>query len=268
MLYLRGDIERSATTMTNISSTVPQDIEQEYQYLAALINIKLGYFDEAEAISHGFDDDSSYAPYLYFNLGVAFGKQKEYARALADLDKASSYNDGSSVLERLADRSHMAMAYLNAEDQNFNSAYAQIRLVSTTGVFSNRALLGSGWVSVNNGSYQQALAPLNVLQQRSMAIPEVQEAVLLVPHVYEKLGLEGRAAEGFISAYDRYTDTLGQLKVAKDSLQDADVLELFVRNLDAYWVKATGSGQPRPFHSIPFHHFCSILCRITAFSRC
>jgi tetratricopeptide (TPR) repeat protein len=233
MLYLRGDIERSAETMSNISGSIPEDINQEYQYLAALINIKLGYFDEAEAISDGFDDDSSYAPYLYFNLGVAFGKQKEYARAHTDLDKAASYNDGSNALNRLADRSHMAMAYLNAEEQNFPSAYTQIRLVSTTGVFSNRALLGSGWVSVNNGSYQEALVPLSVLQQRSMAIPEVQEAVLLVPHVYEKLGLEGRAAEGFISAYDRYTDTLVQLKEARESLQDADILELFVRNLDA-----------------------------------
>ena len=233
MLYLRGDIERSAETMSNISGSMPPDIDQEYQYLAALINIKLGYFDEAETISYGFDDDSTYAPYLYFNLGVAFGKQNEYARALADLDKAASYNDRGNALERLADRSHMAMAYLNAEDQDFTNAYAQIRLVSTTGVFSNRALLGSGWVSVNNGSYQKALAPLNVLQQRSLAIPEVQEAVLLVPHVYEKLGLEGRAAEGFISAYDRYTDTLEQLKEAKESLKDADVLELFVRNLDA-----------------------------------
>jgi tetratricopeptide (TPR) repeat protein len=232
MLYLRGDTERAATTLSNIHGAMPHDIDQEYRYLAALINIKMGYFEEAESISRSFEKDSPYAPYLYFNLGVAFGKEKDYTRAVANLKKSASYTDGSNVLDRLADRSHMATAYLYAEDQNLANAYTQIKLVSATGVFSNRALLGSGWASVNSGSYQEALGPLTVLQQRSMAIPEVQEAVLLVPHVYEKLGLAGRAAEGFISAYDRYGDELAQLNRARETLKNANVLELFVRNLD------------------------------------
>jgi len=232
MLYLRGDIERSATTLVNIRGAMPADIGQEYRYLAALINIKMGYYDEAEAISRSFDKDSSYAPYLYFNLGVAFGKQKDYRRAFNNLKKSTTYADGSNALNRLADRAYMATAYLYAEMHNLASAYDNIKHVSTSGVFSNRALLGTGWASVNNGSYEESLAPLTVLQQRSMSIPEVQEAVLLVPHVYEKLGLMGRAARGFISAYDRYSETLEQLSEARKTLKDTDVLELFVRNMD------------------------------------
>jgi tetratricopeptide (TPR) repeat protein len=232
MLYLRGDVDRARTTMANIREIMPQDIDQEYRYLAALINIKQGYFDEAEAISDSFDKRSTYAPYLYFNLGVALGKQKNYARSIKNLNKAASYAGDGSELEHLADRSHMAIAYLHADAENFADAYAQIDHVSSSGVFSNRALLGSGWASVNSGAYAAALAPLTVLERRSMAIPEVQEAVLLVPHVYEKLGLIGRAANGFIKAYDRYGETLEQLDSAKKSLRDADILELFVRNMD------------------------------------
>lgn len=233
MLYLRGEIERAATVLSNVSGTMSHDIDQEYRYLAALINIKLGYFDEAEAISSSFEDDSAYAPYLYFNLGVALGKQRDYTRAITSLEKSASYANGSDELDRLADRAYMAIAFLYADERNFADAYAEIKHVSTTGVTSNRALLGSGWASINSGSYREALAPLKVLQQRSMAIPEVQEAVLLVPHVYEKLGLAGRAAQGFIKAYDRYGEALEKLKKAKETLADADVLELFVKNLDA-----------------------------------
>lgn len=232
MRYLRGDIPGSATTLSNIEGTLPEDIEQEYRYLGALINIKLGHFDVAEGISRSFDRDSAYAPYLYFNLGVAQGRQQDYTRAAANLQKAASYAGKDDRLSRLADRAQMAIAYLLAEEGNFAGAYERIDRVSTTGVFSNRALLGSGWASVNNGAYRQALAPLQVLQQRSMAIPEVQEAVLLVPHVYEKLELPGRAARGFISAYDRYSEALAELDRAREALDDADVLELFVRNMD------------------------------------
>jgi tetratricopeptide (TPR) repeat protein len=233
MLYLRGEIERAATVLSNVSGAMSYDINQEYRYLAALINIKLGYFDEAKAISSSFEDDSAYAPYLYFNLGVALGKQRDYIRAVTSLEESASYADGSDELDRLADRAHMAIAFLYADQRNFADAYAEIKHVSTSGVTSNRALLGSGWASVNSGSYREALAPLTLLQQRAMAIPEVQEAVLLVPHVYEKLGLEGRAAQGFIKAYDRYSETLEKLEKAKKTLADADVLELFVKNLDA-----------------------------------
>ena len=232
MLYLRGDVGRAGATMSNIHGSMPHDIDQEYRYLAALINIKLGFFDEAELISSSFDKDSLYTPYLYFNLGVAHGKQKNYTRSIANLEKSISYADGSSELEHLADRSHMAIAYLYADEQDFSEAYAQIEHVNTTGVFSSRALLGSGWAHVNNDSYRDALAPLTVLQERSMAIPEVQEAVILVPHVYEKLGLIGRAAEGFISASGRYDETLKQLGTARETLRNAEVLELFVRNMD------------------------------------
>ena len=126
----------------------------------------------------------------------------------------------------------MAIAYLDSESNNPENAFDNINQVSTSGFISNRALLGSGWTSVNNGDYRTALTPLKVLQSRSMAIPEVQEAVLLIPHVYEKLGLNGRAADGFIKAYARYSSALDQLTEARNTLRDADMLELFVRNLD------------------------------------
>jgi len=232
MLYMRGDIERSATTLGNISGTMPHDIDQEYRYLAALVNIRLGYFDQAETISHDIEKDGPYAPYLYFNLGVAFGKAKDTNRAIASLKKAASYADGSSQLDSMADRSHMAIAYLDAQNRDFTGAYDHIRQVSATGVYSNRALLGAGWASINEESYTGALAPLAVLQKRSLALPEVQEAVLLVPHIYEKQHLTGRAAQGFIEAYDRYSDELLQLDRAREYLKNADVLELFVRNMD------------------------------------
>jgi tetratricopeptide (TPR) repeat protein len=232
MLYLRGDIERAAAGLGNIRGSMPTDIDQEYRYLAALVNIKLGYFDEAEAISSQFRKNSPYTPYLYFNLGVAAGRQNDQSRAVASLNKSAAFADGSAELERVADRSHLAMAYLASLAENQTAAHEHIRHVSLTGVYSNRALLGSGWASVNQGSYRDALTPLSVLEQRSIAIPEVQEAVLLVPHVYEKLGLTGRAADGFIRAYALYGDALEQLALARESLEDADVLELFVSNMD------------------------------------
>ena len=269
MLYLRGDIQQSATTLSNIHGSMPVDIDQEYRYLAALINIKLGYYEEAKVISANFDKDSRYAPYLYFNLGVTLGKQKDYPAAIEILNKAAAFSETDKNLRRLADRSHMAIAFLYDEERDQDSALDHISHVSSTGVYSNRALLGAGWSSVNSGDYQKALVPLNVLQSRSMAIPEAQEAVLLTPHVYEKLGFPGRAADGFISAYDRYSSALENLDHARETLKDANVLELFVRNIDEMLVDNDWFGtapsvslnplSPFLFELMSDHSFQSVL---------
>lgn len=269
MLYLRGDIQQSATTLSNIHGSMPVDIDQEYRYLAALINIKLGYYEEARVISANFDKDSRYAPYLYFNLGVTLGKQKDYPAAIEILSKAAASSETDKNLRRLADRSHMAIAFLYDEERDQDSALDHISHVSSTGVYSNRALLGAGWSSVNSGDYQKALVPLNVLQSRSMAIPEAQEALLLTPHVYEKLGLPGRAADGFISAYDRYSSALDNLDHARETLKDANVLELFVRNIDEMLVDNDWFGtapsvslnplSPFLFELMSDHSFQSVL---------
>jgi len=58
MLYLRGDVSQAAVTLSNIHGSMPHEIDQEYRYLAALINIKLGYFEEATEISRSFDKNS------------------------------------------------------------------------------------------------------------------------------------------------------------------------------------------------------------------
>ncbi len=219
-------------TWRTFVAQLPEDVDAEYRYLAALVNVKLGYYDAGQAVADSFDDDSPFAPYFYFNLGIAFGGQQQPDRAIAALERAVSFEDENAELRRLADRARMALSYLYAGREDMANSRLQLSRVRTSGAYSNRGLLGASWLAVNEGAFRDALGPLDTLATRSIALPEVQEALLLRPHVYEQLGLNGRAAQGFIDADGKFREALKWLATARDSLQGADIMELFVQNLD------------------------------------
>lgn len=243
MQYLRGDAERAARNLANIDGAMPDDLDAEYRYLAALVNIKLGYFEAGEGIAQTIDDDSPYAPYFHFNLGIAYGKQQELNRAIGALDEVVGFGEESEELARLADRARMALSFLYAQNDDLQGSKMQLAQLRTSGAYSNRGLLGASWLAVNESDFRSALGPLGELEHRSIALPEVQEAILLKPHVYEQLGLDGRAARGFIAADRKYREALGWLAQARESLQGSDMLELFVNNLDDVLGESDWFGQ-------------------------
>ncbi|MBZ2169078.1 tetratricopeptide repeat protein [Marinobacter sp. F4216] len=232
MQYLRGDVDDAARNLARVQGGLPAAVDDEYRYLAALVNVKLGYFSAGESVADTIDDDSPFAPYFYFNLAIAYGGQQETGRAISALEKVIELNDDTEELRRLSDRARMALSYLYAGQNDQANASLQLSLISTSGAYSNRGLLGASWMAINDGAFRDALGPLDVLTDRSIALPEVQEAILLQPHVYEQMGLNGRAAQGFIDADQKFRDALEWLQKARTSLKGADVLELFVRNLD------------------------------------
>lgn len=232
MQYLRGETETAARNLNQIRGELPAAVDAEYRYLAALVNVKLGYLDAGKAVAQTIEEDSPYAPYFYFNLAIALEGQGRTADALDALNQVLELNDGSAELQRLADRARMALAYVYAGHEDNVNAGFQLASINTTGAYSNRGLLGASWMAINAGDFRQALAPLDVLAARSSALPEVQEAILLRPHVYERMGLEGRAAHDFIAADSRFRHVLAELGSAREALEKADVLELFVRDLN------------------------------------
>ncbi|WP_020410947.1 tetratricopeptide repeat protein [Hahella ganghwensis] len=243
MQYLRGDVHRAASNLSNIAGRLPEEVDAEYRYLAALANIKLGYSSISDQIIAGIDEDSPYAPYFYFNLGIAYGKQQEISRAAEALNKVIEYSPSNQEFSLLVDRAYMALSFLYAASGELGNSQLQLEQVKSHGAYSNRGLLGASWLAVNKGEFNEALAPLDVLAARSIALPEVQEAILLRPYVYEKLDLDGRAAMGFIEADTKYTEALEWIHSARESLSQSDMMELFVRNLDEVLGESDWFGQ-------------------------
>lgn len=248
MLYMKGDYVAADHAFNQVAGELDETTYDEYTYLNVLNALNVGKPDQALAVADAHtrvsDRDPSLQTFLLFNKGIAHHRLGDIEKAIQDLLAASLRDDDSREGSVLRDRANMAIAYLAAQQDNFPLASQHLAHVKTSGVYSNQALLSYAWLALNQKQYSQALPSLLELSNRSVAIPEVQEAQLLVPFVYERMALEGRAAQGFINAYGQYESTLEMIESARATLANDDLLELFVLNLDSLMEESDWFGTP------------------------
>ncbi|MDX1693299.1 MAG: hypothetical protein R3208_06020 [Ketobacteraceae bacterium] len=244
MLYMKGDHKSAAEAFSEIQGAIDRKVNEERLYLNTLNHLRIDQPEQAISLIDAGGNAGKYTPFMAFNKGIALTKLGKVDSAIEALASAAQASGNKGPDKNLPDRSKMAIAYLAAQNEDFSTADRYLNQVKTTGVYSNQALLSFGWLAVNQKQYQKAIPSLTALGERSVAIPEVQEAMLLVPHIYEKLDLPGRAANGFISAYQRYEHALELIREARDSLNEKDMLELFVVNLDKVMGESDWFGTP------------------------
>lgn len=243
MLYMKGDYATADQAFNQISGELDEETFNQYTYLSVLNSLQVGKPDKALQMAVQGSGPELKA-FLLFNEGIAHHRLGNADSAMLALRSATQIDDSSREGVVLKDRANMAIAYLAAQQQNYSLASQHLSNVKTQGVYSNQALLSYAWLALNQKQYTQALPSLLELNKRSVAIPEVQEAMLLVPFVYERMALEGRAAQGFIQAYDEYEKTLDMIAQARNTLGNDDLLELFVLNLDNLMEESDWFGTP------------------------
>lgn len=232
LFYQKGQMDRAVESLAQIRGKVPKDIGDEYRYLATLVNIDNGYFDAAESSILSVSEELPYEPYLYFNLAVAQAKKGELSSATKSLDKVTQYGRNTEELSSLTDRAHFTMALLSSHQEQLQPAWSHLQKIKTTGLYSNKALLSYSWMSIKLQQYEHSVSALNMLQDRSIALSSVQEAVLLLPHVYEKQGHIGLALKGFVDAESQFQQGLSVIEGAREAINQLKLPEDFIRNME------------------------------------
>lgn len=232
LYYQKNQYQAASDALQNVEGRVPLDIHSRYHYLATLLNIRGKHLLAAENIVGGALNDSVYEPYLLYNLAVNMYHRGENDSAAEILQRVTDYADGSEELAVLSDRARHGLAELAVAAGHFPSAWFYLQDIRTTGLYSNRALLSYGWAAIRLQRYEQAIPALKLLDQRSIAIPEVQETKVLLPHLYEQQGYSRRALKGYLLAEKAFKEGVSLLDEARAVIAMQDVPEEFISNLD------------------------------------
>jgi len=235
LYYHKGDTYQASRNLARIQGDIPQEIHEEFNYLATLINIRNKHLDAAQQAIGVAAKDSVYEPYLIFNLAVsqlANGRQSE---AQLNLEKVIEFAKRHSKEEFavLADRAKQALAHIKIEGNDLLGAWQQLQNVRTTGLYSNRALLSYGWTAIKLKQLNKAIPALKALNKRSISIAEVQEAKVLLAHLYEQKGASRSALKHYLLAEKSFDQGLASIKSARKVIAGQRIPEEFVVNLEA-----------------------------------
>ena len=235
MYYYKGDILQASRSLSNIKSNVPGDIHQEFNYLATLINIQNKHLVSAEKAIGVAAKGSVYESYLIFNLAVTQLANGQTQESLVNLQKVVEYSQSHPQEEYavLADRAKQAMAHISVENNDLNQAWLHLQNVRTTGLYSNRALLSYGWTAIKLKHFNKAIPALKALNKRSISIAEVQEAKVLLAHLYEQKGASRQALKQYLLAQNSFDEGLNAIKGARKVIAGQRIPEEFVLNLEA-----------------------------------
>jgi len=235
LYYQKGEVTQAGKSLARIQGEVPDDIAKEFNYLATLINIHNDHLDNAENAINLSTSDNPYEPYLLFNLAVKQLKSGESQRAKSNLNRVINFSQKNPKEEFLvlADRAKQALAHIHIQQQDLLGAWQYLQNVRTTGLYSNRALLSYGWTAIKLKRFENAIPALRALNKRSISIAEVQEAKVLLAHLYEQQGATRAALKQYLLAEQAFKEGVDAIDGARRIIAGQKIPEEFVINLDA-----------------------------------
>ena len=114
----------------------------------------------------------------------------------------------------LTDRIHTIIGYTFLQQEYFRNSRNAFRKVTLHGEYTNQALLGIALDASYQKDYVGALNASRILKNKHKLTLQVDEANLLLPYFYEKLGQMATASAGYSDAIKYYEGRLHDLKTA------------------------------------------------------
>ncbi len=240
---IRDEPEKSyydeKNTLDVLRGREPKTFRTDVAYLSALANISTGRFAKAVKTLQSLRNKKRLEGYVLYNLGIALTLNGQEKEGLSVFDKLGRVNTKKKDLLALQDKTNLKLAdyYLDKSDaKTAKKYYERVRL---EGPYSNRALLGSGWVSTVDKQYDRALVPWSILHKRDEINVSVQESLMAVPFAYSKLGAYGKAANLYNHAMKVFSREVKSLDGSIKSIRKGKFLAALLsegREKDESWV--------------------------------
>jgi len=245
LYYRKQDYVNALHAIERIEGDIPEAIASDASMLRAQIYAAVGRFDDARVLLQALQGDGEYRAYAAYNLAMVHLQQGNSEQALAVLDALGRLDTDDEAELALRDKANLKLAYYYLDqkkaDQGSAAQKAQqyFSRVRLNGPFSNRALLGAGWVQVAAGRFERALVPWTLLHRREQTHPSVQEAMMAVPYAYSKLDVHGKAAILYGQAMEVFGQEIDRLDASIKSIREGRFLTALVdkrAEKDANWV--------------------------------
>lgn len=233
LYYGKSDYSNAYYAIDRIQGNLPREIHVDYHYLATLVKNDGSHLEKAKDSLEELEKTTPHYPYLLFNLAIGYLKDGNLEGAVNLLEQVTQYSGIDEELSILADRARHGLAELAIQNERLPEAWQYLKAIRTTGLYSNRALLAYAWAAIKLKQYKDAFPALIKLNGRSIALPEVQEAKVLLAHLYEQEGSQRKALKSNLLAEKDFKAGVAMIEEARSIIDAQDVPREFITNIEA-----------------------------------
>lgn len=231
--YAKSDMDKAETALQSVNGEIDDDIRVEFHYLKTLIEKDENSLLRVQRETDGLPRKFPIYSYLLFNLAIEDLDAGATREAIARLEKVANYKGGHLELRSLADRARHGLALIALTDKDYETAWKHLSRIQTSGLYSNRALLAYAWSAIRLQKPLTAIPALKLLEERSIAIPEVQEGKVLLAHLYEQESDPKKALKTNLLAIQSFQEGIVGVAQAREIIARQDVPREYIENMDA-----------------------------------
>lgn len=227
--FQKGEPVNALHTLERIEGELPESVKDNETFLRGQVYIANGRFSDAVDILRPLQGHKRYRGFAEYNLAIALIQSGKEAEGLSQLDKVGQMSSDKREVQALKDKANLTLASRLLENEKAEQSRQYFERVRLDGPFSNRALLGAGWVDVALERYDRALVPWTLLHDRAVTNDAVQEVMLAVPYAYSKLEVHGKAAILYGKAMDVFGNEVDRLDRSIKSIREGKFVEAILR---------------------------------------
>jgi tetratricopeptide (TPR) repeat protein len=237
--FQKGRPEDALLALEGISGRVPDEIQDDVEFLRANVYLAVGRAEDAVDVLRRLQGAEELRGFSAYNLGIALLQDGRDREAIQQLDRAGRLAAGDQATLAIRDKSNLVLGTLLFESSEFGPAQRSLDRVRLAGPFSNQALLRAGWADASAEKFERALVPWSILAEREATDAAVQEAMLALPYAYSRLDVHGRAALLYGRAVESFGEELSRVDASITSIESGEFLKALVREeirQDKDWV--------------------------------
>ena len=227
--FQKGQPINALHTLERIEGDLPESARDDESFLRGQVYIANGRFSDAVEVLRPLQGNKHYRGFAEYNLAIALIQAGKETDGLIQLDRVGQMSSDKREVQALKDKANLTLASRLLENEKAEQARQYFERVRLDGPYSNRALLGAGWVDVALERYDRALVPWTMLQKRAVTNDAVQEVLLAVPYAYGKLEVHGKAAILYGKAMDAFGNEVDRLDRSIKSIREGKFISAILR---------------------------------------
>ncbi|MFT5593537.1 MAG: hypothetical protein ACI8SR_001918 [Oceanicoccus sp.] len=226
--YNKGLWASALSAIRKVKGTyLAPDLKDEYHFLSTTLELFKGQPEKADQHILAINPDSKWAVYAYMNLAVSYTERDIHiSKVEAIFNKALLLAENADKPEALADKINLMAGQFFYATGRGRSAIKHLKSVSLDGAYTPKALLTYGWALTEQWQYHDALQPWYMLKTTHSPLnQDVQETLIAIPHLLEKLNAKVMALGAFDYATEQFDDIYRQLGESAKRLNSGEFIE-------------------------------------------
>ena len=237
--YNKGQWDIALTSIRKVKvAFIDKALKDEFHFLSATLELFQGDVEKADSHILNISQTSLWAAYAFTNLAISYTERDVHtSKVEAVFNKALLMTKYTAHPDELVDKINLMAGQFFFSTGRGRSAIKHLKNVSLDSAFTPKALLTYGWALTEQWQYHDALQPWYMLKtSHSPLNQDVQETLIAIPHLLEKLNAKVMALGAFDYATKQYDTIIEQLEKSAKRLNTGEFIEpLLAQQIPDKW---------------------------------